>query len=107
MIPLYSPSSFRGAGFSPRARNLYSQVVAMDSGLDASRRPGMTVARVARGPTSCGGGKIAGRDQVGGLLAWPEGVCYCLPARRGKIVARPHRNMEKRSLDETVPVPRL
>jgi hypothetical protein len=79
----------------------------MDSGLDASRRPGMTVARVARGPTSCGGGKIAGRDQVGGLLAWPEGVCYCLPAWRGKNVARPHRNMEKRSLDETVPVPRL
>ena len=40
-------------------------------------------------------------------VASAEKVCYCLPARRGKIVARPHRNMEKRSLDETVPVPRL
>jgi hypothetical protein len=67
----------------------------------------MTVAKVARGPMSRGAGEIAGRHQVSGQLARAEKVCYCLPARRGKIVARPQRNMEKRSLDETVPVPRL
>ena len=40
-------------------------------------------------------------------LAGAEEVCYCLPASRGKILARPHGNMEKRSLDEIAPVPRL